>query len=341
MFAQNEAQHGLKTNFSMDQYSEPIAAGAMSRAEADRIAKEIESEKATNWHVAEERGQVDDSGITEEERYGAVARQPAGRGGGGAATGQAAGAQAPSQDRQDVNRMRNVLVQGKNLRNSMPRETQRYNIDASAVDALNLTPGTGSNQHLKGNNAAVASQLSDYKSKRTGSSPNTASMAQQPAPAAAAAAAAVPSPAPTGPTPVPMPHVPPAPAAAAPQPAQQDSAAGAGVAPVQARASGSAGLPSQADRKEAGERVRTFKFSAATKEFKMPAAPRSASSTAASNALAGRPGSSMGSPRQQGQQRRNTPSTGGERGCVVKCVHCMPCSVMVLPLATSLLLCTV
>lgn len=51
------------------------AAGFEERAKkAEKIANEINGATTSNPHLAEERNQADDSGINEEDKYGAVVR---------------------------------------------------------------------------------------------------------------------------------------------------------------------------------------------------------------------------------------------------------------------------
>jgi hypothetical protein len=94
-FRANEELFGVKTSWNEELYTTKLdkAGGAEQRRreqEAARIAREIEGKAAKNPHLAEERNQkgMEDSGMDEEDRYGAVVREDdraAGKGSSGAA----------------------------------------------------------------------------------------------------------------------------------------------------------------------------------------------------------------------------------------------------------------
>ncbi|KAF5382099.1 hypothetical protein D9615_004336 [Tricholomella constricta] len=78
-FAVNEKLFGVKTNFDENLYTTKLDRSAADFKErernAQRIANEIIGATSSNPHIAEERNQtVDDSGINEEDKYGAVVR---------------------------------------------------------------------------------------------------------------------------------------------------------------------------------------------------------------------------------------------------------------------------
>jgi hypothetical protein len=78
-FAANEKLFGVKTNFDEDVYTTKLDRSAADFKErerkAQRIANEIIGTATSNSHVAEERNFiVDDSGLNEEDKYGAVVR---------------------------------------------------------------------------------------------------------------------------------------------------------------------------------------------------------------------------------------------------------------------------
>ncbi|TFK28121.1 hypothetical protein FA15DRAFT_665603 [Coprinopsis marcescibilis] len=77
-FTANETLFGVKASFDEDVYTTRIDRNAPDFKErernAQRIANEIMGTTTNNPHVAEERGLVDDSGINEEDKYGAVVR---------------------------------------------------------------------------------------------------------------------------------------------------------------------------------------------------------------------------------------------------------------------------
>lgn len=78
-FAVNEQLFGVKTNFDENLYTTKLDRSAADFKErernAQRIANEIIGAATNNPHIAEERNlNVDDSGINEEDKYGAVVR---------------------------------------------------------------------------------------------------------------------------------------------------------------------------------------------------------------------------------------------------------------------------
>ncbi|KAH7907134.1 hypothetical protein BJ138DRAFT_534555 [Hygrophoropsis aurantiaca] len=78
-FTANEKMFGVTTSFDEDAYTTKLDRSAADYKErerkAQRIASEILGGTTTNSHIAEERGlDVDDSGINEEDKYGAVVR---------------------------------------------------------------------------------------------------------------------------------------------------------------------------------------------------------------------------------------------------------------------------
>ncbi|CAO1625089.1 unnamed protein product [Sympodiomycopsis kandeliae] len=79
-FAANEARFGVKSNYDEDMYTTKLDRSRVNFKEeekkAERLAAEIMGQASTNTHMAEERGQVDDSGQNEEDKYGAVVRSP-------------------------------------------------------------------------------------------------------------------------------------------------------------------------------------------------------------------------------------------------------------------------
>ena len=79
-FSTFEKMTGQSTTFTEEQYTTKINLAdpemAKRKAEADRIAREIEGTVTTNRHLAEERGlKVDDSGLDEEDKYSGVLRE--------------------------------------------------------------------------------------------------------------------------------------------------------------------------------------------------------------------------------------------------------------------------
>ncbi|KAG0251148.1 hypothetical protein BG011_007810 [Mortierella polycephala] len=80
-FAVNEKLFGVKTDFDEELYTTKLdRTGADFKAReqhAIQIANEIQQSTSTNVHMREERGlAVDDSGLDEEDLYGAVVRDP-------------------------------------------------------------------------------------------------------------------------------------------------------------------------------------------------------------------------------------------------------------------------
>ncbi|KAI8047158.1 LsmAD domain-containing protein [Gilbertella persicaria] len=78
-FAANEKLFGLKTDFDEEIYTTPLnrsAPGFKDREKrAIRVANEIQKSTTNNVHMLEERGvAIDDSGMDEEDLYGAVVR---------------------------------------------------------------------------------------------------------------------------------------------------------------------------------------------------------------------------------------------------------------------------
>jgi PAB1-binding protein PBP1 len=71
-FKANEQRFGLKSDYDENLYTTQIDRKnplyAMREREAERIARDIESQTSTNAHIREERGIMDD-GDDEEERY--------------------------------------------------------------------------------------------------------------------------------------------------------------------------------------------------------------------------------------------------------------------------------
>ncbi|EIM91286.1 uncharacterized protein STEHIDRAFT_48397 [Stereum hirsutum FP-91666 SS1] len=79
-FAANEKLFGVRTQFDEDAYTTKIDRNAADYKERERraqvLANEIQTSSSNNPHIAEERqmNNVDDSGINEEDKYGAVVR---------------------------------------------------------------------------------------------------------------------------------------------------------------------------------------------------------------------------------------------------------------------------
>ncbi|KAF9267767.1 hypothetical protein L218DRAFT_854692 [Marasmius fiardii PR-910] len=77
-FAANEKLFNITTSFDEDLYTTKLDRNAADFKERERkaqkIANEIISATSSNPHIAEERNQADDSGINEEDKYGAVVR---------------------------------------------------------------------------------------------------------------------------------------------------------------------------------------------------------------------------------------------------------------------------
>lgn len=80
-FAANEKLFGVKSQWDEDVYTYKLDTSrpdfAQRQAVAERLAREIEQSSSTNTHVLEERGvDIDDSGLTEEDKYSGVQRNP-------------------------------------------------------------------------------------------------------------------------------------------------------------------------------------------------------------------------------------------------------------------------
>lgn len=80
-FAANEKLFGVKSQWDEDVYTHKLDTNrpdfAKRQAEAEKLAREIEQSSSTNAHVLEERGvAVNDSGLTEEDKYSGVQRNP-------------------------------------------------------------------------------------------------------------------------------------------------------------------------------------------------------------------------------------------------------------------------
>ncbi|KAG2017742.1 hypothetical protein CC2G_007227 [Coprinopsis cinerea AmutBmut pab1-1] len=77
-FSANEKLFGVKASFDENVYTTKLDRNAPDFKERERkamrIANEIMGSAANNPHIAEERGLIDDSGINEEDKYGAVVR---------------------------------------------------------------------------------------------------------------------------------------------------------------------------------------------------------------------------------------------------------------------------
>lgn len=78
-FAANEKLFGVKSQWDEDMYTHKLDTSkpdfARRKIEAERLAREIEQSASTNTHIMEERGQaIDDSGLTEEDKYSGVQR---------------------------------------------------------------------------------------------------------------------------------------------------------------------------------------------------------------------------------------------------------------------------
>ncbi|KAF8149936.1 hypothetical protein B0H34DRAFT_731793 [Crassisporium funariophilum] len=77
-FTANEQLFGVKASFDEDVYTTKLDRSAPDFKErerkAQRLANEIIGAATNNPHIAEERGFVDDSGVNEEDKYGAVVR---------------------------------------------------------------------------------------------------------------------------------------------------------------------------------------------------------------------------------------------------------------------------
>ena len=74
-FSANEKKFGIKASFDENLYTTKLdvsSIDASRRAEAERIAREIDSTSSTNMHVAEERNQAIAGDYDEEDRYSGV-----------------------------------------------------------------------------------------------------------------------------------------------------------------------------------------------------------------------------------------------------------------------------
>lgn len=71
-FKANEQKFGVRTDYDETLYTTQIDRShplhKMRERDAERIAREIESDQATNAHVREERGYREDDGADEEEK---------------------------------------------------------------------------------------------------------------------------------------------------------------------------------------------------------------------------------------------------------------------------------
>ncbi|KAG0024632.1 hypothetical protein BGZ82_010383 [Podila clonocystis] len=80
-FAANERLFGVRTDFNEEIYTTKLDRSGVDykarEQQAIQIANEIQQSTSTNVHMQEERGlSIDDSGMDEEDRYGAVVRAP-------------------------------------------------------------------------------------------------------------------------------------------------------------------------------------------------------------------------------------------------------------------------
>jgi LsmAD domain len=196
MFAENERRFGITATFEESLYTTAIDNANISAEDAQRIADSIMSQRAATAHEREERGIIDDSGLSEEDKYGAVLRQVPGQvevpeetaasparpaawdgsspGGPAASPGPPGSAPAPgggtpdaSSERVEINAVRRKIMEGKSLKTAVPAELRtKYVNNASEVDALNLMPGSGSNKFRKDKVSNVAQSLDDFKTKR-------------------------------------------------------------------------------------------------------------------------------------------------------------------------------
>jgi len=75
-FAENEKKFGVKTDFNMDLYTTPLEPekSKYTVAQAEKLAREIQSASSPNLHLQDERNQLtlDDSGISDEQLYSSV-----------------------------------------------------------------------------------------------------------------------------------------------------------------------------------------------------------------------------------------------------------------------------
>ncbi|KAL8284188.1 hypothetical protein RQP46_004937 [Phenoliferia psychrophenolica] len=84
-FATNEKLYGARTDYHEDIYTTKLDRSGSDYSAKEKRAAQLEREimkgtgsssLANNAHMAEERGGIDDSGLTEEDRYGSVIRGP-------------------------------------------------------------------------------------------------------------------------------------------------------------------------------------------------------------------------------------------------------------------------
>ncbi|TFK75248.1 hypothetical protein BDN72DRAFT_955246 [Pluteus cervinus] len=139
-FAVNEQLFGVKTNFDEDLYTTKLDRSAADFKERERkaqkLANEIIGSTSNNPHVAEERGIVDDSGINEEDKYGAVVRGtnayiPPGARRGGAYAAAAAGANSSAKpDASSKQEVPKVAINGPDG-SSVPASTTAAPSDSS------------------------------------------------------------------------------------------------------------------------------------------------------------------------------------------------------------------
>lgn len=78
-FAANEARFGVKSDYEETMYTTKLDRSGKDfksrEKEAERLAKEILESSTANVHMAEERNQVDQKDMDEEDRFGAVVRE--------------------------------------------------------------------------------------------------------------------------------------------------------------------------------------------------------------------------------------------------------------------------
>eukprot|EP00892_Ulva_mutabilis_P006515 jgi/Ulvmu1/4235/UM191_0008.1 len=255
MFAENGRRFGVTATFEESMYTTGLEDANISSEDAERLAQGILAERGGTAHEREERGQIDDSGLTEEDKYGAVLRHP------GAARPPAvppppdgsdpsptalpppgpppmavAGSNGTARsERQEINTVRRKLVEGKSVQTAVdPQLRTKYINDAPGVDALNLMPGHGSHKFRKDKVSGVAHRLNDFKSKRQSASSSSLGGGSKPPAAAGATPAAAqadddaaPAPAAAAAGASPAPAAPPdAPASSAPPEAAADADAG-------------------------------------------------------------------------------------------------------------------
>ena len=233
-FAANEAKFGLKTDYNEEAYTTKLdtsgaTPGGISRAEADRIAREIEAGagRTTNPHLREERGGQLREG-DEEALYSSVQRAPpppprpaawSGAGSGVAAVAgrPAGGGGASPQDeaggggidaRKESNKLRARLGPPAGgggagaAPGPAPPTASPLVGDAAAVAALDLNPGAGPKF-----DAETRRDFAEFKARKAAE--GTAGGAPAAGAPAAAPAAAVPKPAaPSGASPALNPNAP-------------------------------------------------------------------------------------------------------------------------------------